>query len=244
MVDLYSGSGSFTLGAGMAGISDHRALDCDPDKCATYAKNFGGGNLIQAPVCHMWEWHKLAGWLVVLAAGAACQPFSGASGKPRRGADERARTLFWIPVVADFLEATVVILENVPKLVEEGSEFAVLVNIFTRLGYAWWARHVEVAHGLGQARKRVLVKFVRNTEACMGAPFHILNSALQHQEARASLGSRGIVEESSNDDDMLVWGPARRCSTTGSTCPSLATRGSSVTRMSLPRSSSPMAQPT
>ena len=149
-VDLFCGAGGLSLGLEEEGFAVVAAADSDPVSIETHAANIEGltwtGDLSN-PIAFI---DQLASWGIesvdILAGGPPCQPFSSAgiskignlvkNGR-RRARDERADLWRSFFAIADHLEPSAIVMENVPNFAhaQGGMLLVALVDELKSRGY-------------------------------------------------------------------------------------------------------------
>ena len=176
-VDLFCGAGGLSLGLEDSGFSVIAAADSDRVTTETYAANIQGltwtGDLSKPDgfISQLNEWG--IGKVDLVAGGPPCQPFSiaGASKigdlvrKGRRQArDERADLWQSFFAIADRLEPSVLLFENVPNFAQSQGG-ALLIALLDELKHRGYKVHVDVLEAwkyrVPQHRSRLFVVGVK-----------------------------------------------------------------------------------
>jgi DNA (cytosine-5)-methyltransferase 1 len=145
--DMFSGAGLFSAGAVRAGMHPAFAIDLSKDAIATYNRNIGPVGAVGS-VTDERELPKVD----VLLAGPPCQGFSTLGRMDPL--DERNALALQVPVWAEKMGASVVVVENVPPFVQS-EKWRQLVARFRKLGYAVDAWELEASEfGTPQLRRR------------------------------------------------------------------------------------------
>lgn len=160
---LFSGIGGIDLGFKQAGYNIIWANEKDHAACNTYRYNFGNSGLVE---CDM---KAIAANVLpnfdVLVAGFPCQPFSIA-GKQKGFNDDRGNLFFEITRVVDAKRPKVIMLENVPNLIEHdsGRTFLVIFNSLAQFGYTVYYKVMSATEygNLPQTRSRIYIIAVRD----------------------------------------------------------------------------------
>lgn len=160
---LFSGIGGIDLGFIQAGFDIVWANEIDSAACKTYRHNLGDASLVEGDI------HKISANDIpefdVLTAGFPCQPFSIA-GLQKGFKDRDGNHFFEITRIIDAKRPKVVLLENVPNLMEHdgGRTFLVIYNGLVQFGYSVYYR-VLASNEYGnvpQIRKRIYIVAVRD----------------------------------------------------------------------------------
>ena len=163
-IDLFSGSGGFSLGFDMAGFSNLFSVEYDKDICPTYRYNFPNHNLLECDITKLSneEISKLVKDVEVdvVIGGPPCQGFSMAGNIGRRFIDDPRNHLFkeFVRVVA-LVRPKCFVMENVARLYTRlnGETRMEIIRCFEEIGYRVEARVVCAAdYGVPQNRHRVL----------------------------------------------------------------------------------------
>lgn len=114
-VELFSGAGGMALGLEHAGFRHLALIERDERACLTLGLNreAAAWPLLKTDVAKV-DWSPYAGRVDLLAAGAPCQPFSGAGA--RRGADDDRNMFPEVLRAARELQPSAVLIENVVGL--------------------------------------------------------------------------------------------------------------------------------
>lgn len=163
-VDLFCGSGGFSLGFDKAGFTNVFSVEYHPEICKTYRHNFPGHNLIECDITQLANETILD--LVkdkhvdVVIGGPPCQGFSMAGNIGRRFIDDPRNNLFkeFVRVVS-LLKPNCFVMENVALLYsrKNGETREEIIQCFEELGYIVKAEVVNASeYGVPQDRRRVL----------------------------------------------------------------------------------------
>ncbi len=163
-IDLFSGSGGFSLGFDWAGFKNVFSVEYDHEICETYRHNFPNHNLIECDITKLEDKRILD--LVkdqkidVVIGGPPCQGFSMAGNIGRTFADDPRNLLFKEFVrVVKLVRPTCFVMENVARLYTRlnGQTREEIKQHFEALGYVVEARIVCASdYGVPQNRYRVL----------------------------------------------------------------------------------------
>ena len=163
-IDLFAGSGGFSLGFCDAGFENVFSVEYDHEICETYRYNFPKHNLIECDISKLEDQTILD--LVkdqridVVIGGPPCQGFSMAGNIGRQFADDPRNHLFKEFVrVVKLVKPKCFVMENVARLYTRlnGKTREEIKRHFEALGYAVEARVVCASdYGVPQNRHRVL----------------------------------------------------------------------------------------
>lgn len=163
-IDLFSGSGGFSLGFDWAGFKNIFSVEFDHEICETYRHNFPDHNLVECDITDLTNQDILQivrGRKVdVIIGGPPCQGFSMAGNIGRRFIDDPRNHLFkeFVRIVA-LIKPKCFVMENVARLYTrlKGQTREEIKHHFEALGYVV---RVEVVcasdYGVPQKRYRVL----------------------------------------------------------------------------------------
>lgn len=217
VVDLFCGTGGFSLGAHAAGLNVLRAVDIDPDLTSSFKLNFPGSNLTLGDVAELSGEdlrRSVSGTIDGLIGGPPCQGFS-LIGK-RDGQDPRRLLVDHFFRLVSEIRPTFFVMENVVGLMQ-GEARRVLDDAMSRIPpeYAIIGPTVLCASDFGVAtsRKRLFVVGVLSHRAdlpSLSAPTDIPRATVRDAIADLS-GARtvGIDEEGFDvwelqDDDSVA----------------------------------------
>lgn len=163
-IDLFSGSGGFSLGFDMAGYENVFSVEYDHEICETYRHNFPDHNLIECDITRLDDEKILnlvnGNQVDVVIGGPPCQGFSIAGNIGRRFADDPRNQLFKDFVrVVKLVKPKCFVMENVARLYTrlKGKTREEIKQHFQHLGYVVEARIVCASdYGVPQHRNRVL----------------------------------------------------------------------------------------
>lgn len=163
-VDLFSGSGGFSLGFDWAGFDNVFSIEYDHEICETYRYNFPNHKLIECDITELsnssvLELSKGAD-IDVIIGGPPCQGFSMAGNIGRRFADDPRNHLFkeFVRFVS-LIKPKCFVMENVARLYTrlKGQTKEEIIQCFEKLGYVVEARIICASeYGVPQNRYRVL----------------------------------------------------------------------------------------
>ena len=163
-IDLFSGSGGFSLGFDQAGFENVFSVEYDHEICNTYRHNFPNHHLIECDITKLEDETILeivGGRSVdVVIGGPPCQGFSMAGNIGRKFADDPRNLLFkeFVRVVG-LVRPKCFVMENVARLYTriKGQTREEIKQHFESLGYVVKADIVCAAdYGVPQYRNRVL----------------------------------------------------------------------------------------
>ncbi len=162
----------FFCGGGMVRAALDGVWDCvlandiDPEKCMSYAENWGGSALVQGDVAALAASH-LHQPIDLYWASSPCQDFSLAGkGLGLRGARSGVFDV-WISKVQDAVASgfapKIIAFENVVGLLsrKSGADFTHVVRALSALGYQVGALEIDAKVFLPQSRPRLFVIAVR-----------------------------------------------------------------------------------
>ena len=163
-IDLFSGSGGFSLGFDWAGFTNVFSVEFDHEICETYRYNFPSHNLIECDIKKL-EDDKILELVKdktidVVIGGPPCQGFSMAGNIGRQFIDDPRNHLFKEFVrVVKLVKPTCFVMENVASLYTrlKGETRREIIQHFEELGYIVRAEVVCASeYGVPQNRNRVL----------------------------------------------------------------------------------------
>jgi DNA (cytosine-5)-methyltransferase 1 len=163
-VDLFCGSGGFSLGFDNKGFQNIFSIDIEPSFCETYKYNFPNHQLVVKDICKLSDKDVLAligsHKIDVVIGGPPCQGFSMAGNIGRKFIDDPRNKLY-----REFLRVVKVIgpkffvMENVARLYthSKGLIRNQIISDFNEIGYNLECKVVNTVHyGIPQIRNRVL----------------------------------------------------------------------------------------
>ena len=163
-IDLFSGSGGFSLGFDWAGFENIFSVEYDSEICETYRHNFPNHKLIECDIATL-ENTKILDLVNgkdvdVVIGGPPCQGFSMAGKIGRQFVDDPRNHLFkeFVRVVS-VVQPKCFVMENVARLYTrlKGQTRQEIITHFENLGYVVEARIVCASdYGVPQNRNRVL----------------------------------------------------------------------------------------
>jgi DNA (cytosine-5)-methyltransferase 1 len=163
-IDLFSGSGGFSLGFDWAGFQNVFSVEYDSEICETYRYNFPSHNLVECDITKLKDEEvvKLVDGrkIDVIIGGPPCQGFSMAGNIGRKFADDPRNMLFkeFVRIVR-IVQPTCFVMENVARLYTRlnGETRNEIIDCFEALGYVVEAKVVCASdYGVPQNRSRVL----------------------------------------------------------------------------------------
>ncbi|MDE5857715.1 MAG: DNA (cytosine-5-)-methyltransferase [Muribaculaceae bacterium] len=169
-IDLFSGSGGFSLGFDKAGFENIFSVEYDHEICRTYNYNFPNHHLFEIDITKLTsdEIKKAINGrkIDVIIGGPPCQGFSMASNIGRKFLDDPRNNLFKEFVrVVDIVKPTCFVMENVARLYTRlnGSTRFEIIKRFEEVGYKVEAQIVCASDfGVPQNRYRVLFIGIKN----------------------------------------------------------------------------------
>lgn len=163
-IDLFSGSGGFSLGFDKTGFKNIFSLDNEKTFCKTYKKNFPKHFLVEKRIEDLTknDIKKIIGnrKVDVIIGGPPCQGFSMAGNIGRLFIDDPRNHLFkeFIRVV-DIIKPSFFVMENVARLYthNNGKTKEEIISKFKKIGYKVECKVLNSAdYGVPQIRKRVI----------------------------------------------------------------------------------------
>lgn len=163
-IDLFSGSGGFSLGFDNKGFQNIFSIDIEPSFCETYKYNFPNHKLIEKDICQLSDseiqYLKEVEDVDVVIGGPPCQGFSIAGNIGRKFIDDPRNKLFKEFVrVVKVVNPRFFVLENVARLYnhKKGETRKEIINDFENLGYKVECKILNSAdYGVPQIRKRAI----------------------------------------------------------------------------------------
>jgi DNA (cytosine-5)-methyltransferase 1 len=163
-IDLFSGSGGFSLGFDNKGFQNIFSIDIEPSFCETYKYNFPNHKLIEKDICQLSDteikYLKEVKDVDVVIGGPPCQGFSIAGNIGRKFIDDPRNKLFKEFVrVVKVVKPKFFVMENVARLYNhnKGETRKEIINDFEKLGYKVECKILNSAdYGVPQIRKRVI----------------------------------------------------------------------------------------
>jgi DNA (cytosine-5)-methyltransferase 1 len=163
-IDLFSGSGGFSLGFDNKGFQNVFSIDIEPSFCETYKFNFPEHQLIEKDICNLTDSEisclKKFEQIDVVIGGPPCQGFSIAGNIGRKFIDDPRNKLFkeFVRVVR-VIQPKFFIMENVARLFNhnKGETRNEIIKDFQQIGYKVDCKILNSADfGVPQVRKRVI----------------------------------------------------------------------------------------
>lgn len=163
-IDLFSGSGGFSLGFDNKGFQNVFSVDIEPDFCKTYTHNFPSHQLVQKDICDLSD-DEIAALnnveeVDVVIGGPPCQGFSMAGNIGRKFIDDPRNRLFKEFVrVVKVIQPKFFVMENVARLYNhnKGETRTEIIKDFENLGYKVACKILNSADfGVPQVRKRAI----------------------------------------------------------------------------------------
>jgi len=163
-IDLFSGSGGFSLGFDNKGFQNVFSIDIEPSYCDTYKFNFPKHQLIEKDICNLSdsEISNLKGFeeIDVVIGGPPCQGFSMAGNIGRKFIEDPRNKLFKEFVrVVQVIKPKFFVMENVARLYNhnKGETRKEIIKDFQNIGYKVECKILNSAdYGVPQVRKRVI----------------------------------------------------------------------------------------
>ena len=163
-VDLFSGSGGFSLGFDNKGFQNVFSIDIEPSFCETYKHNFPNHKLITKDICKLSDNDILnlvgSNKIDVVIGGPPCQGFSMAGNIGRKFIDDPRNKLYreFLRVV-NVINPNFFVMENVARLYthSKGLIRNQIISDFNEIGYNVECKVVNtVNYEIPQIRNRVL----------------------------------------------------------------------------------------
>ncbi len=163
-IDLFSGSGGFSLGFDNKGFQNVFSIDIEPSFCETYKYNFPKHQLIKKDICDLTDaeisYLKEFDEIDVVIGGPPCQGFSMAGNIGRKFIDDPRNKLFKEFVrVVKVVKPKFFVMENVARLYNhnKGETRKEIIKDFQEIGYKVECKILNSADfGVPQIRKRVI----------------------------------------------------------------------------------------
>ena len=163
-IDLFSGSGGFSLGFDNKGFQNIFSIDIEPSFCETYKYNFPNHTLIEKDICQLSDEEiknlKEVEDVDVVIGGPPCQGFSIAGNIGRKFIDDPRNKLFKEFVrVVKVVKPKFFVMENVARLYNhnKGETRKEIIDDFEKLGYNVECKILNSAdYSVPQIRKRVI----------------------------------------------------------------------------------------
>ncbi len=163
-IDLFSGSGGFSLGFDNKGFQNVFSVDIEPSFCETYKYNFPKHQLIEKDICNLSDaeitYLKEYAEIDVVIGGPPCQGFSMAGNIGRKFIDDPRNKLFKEFVrVVKVVKPKFFVMENVARLYNhnKGDTRKEIINDFKNIGYKVECKILNSAdYGVPQVRQRVI----------------------------------------------------------------------------------------
>lgn len=171
-LDMFAGTGGFTLGFKNSGIQTIGAIECDRFACQTYHNNFPDIDLYESKVEDIEESeirNKFKG-VDIIAAGPPCQGFSVAGPSQYGKIDKRNHLIFQVIRYVEIIRPEICIFENVKgflsgKLSQTQKAIDEYVRGIEKLGYTTRIYTLQTADfGVPQWRERVFIVGAKKTD--------------------------------------------------------------------------------
>lgn len=163
-IDLFSGSGGFSLGFDEMNFNNLFSIDIEPSFCETYVENFPNHNLIQKDISKLKD-EEIINFtnnneIDVVIGGPPCQGFSIAGNIGRRFIEDSRNQLFReFARVVSIAKPKYFVMENVARLYthNNGETRKEIIAVFEKMGYYVECKILNSAdYGVAQVRKRVI----------------------------------------------------------------------------------------
>jgi DNA (cytosine-5)-methyltransferase 1 len=215
LVSIFSGAGGLDLAFDLEGGFHSLALfDSEPIFCRTLKKNQTRGHFPGAKVfCEDIRSHNpssldhMQAGLVGLIGGPPCEAFSS-MGRRRSTQDPRGLLVFEFLKWAQNPCFSFFVFENVPDLtkVDEGRTFAILLEGFSKAGYALAAQVLCAAdYGAATTRKRVIIVGSRIGPASLPSPSHGDQSGLSNGALTPWISSRSVLHDLMDESTYALF---------------------------------------
>ena len=140
ILDIFSGSGGFSLGFDSVGMLTKYAIEIDRFACETFENNFKHAKVYCKDVTKFkdLEIRKTFKNVDIILGGPPCQGFSVAGPRQYGIEDKRNQLVFEMVRFTKILKPKVCIIENVPALIRTTKKnpiFEQLIKKFQQLGY-------------------------------------------------------------------------------------------------------------
>jgi len=169
-IDLFCGSGGFSLGFDKAGFENVFSVEYDKGIASTYKRNFPIHNLLVCDIKDITN-NKIdslvEGKLVdIIIGGPPCQGFSKAGNIGRSFIDDERNYLFLEFVrFVGHIKPKMFIMENVSAIAthDRGKTLGKIIEAFENCGYVVGAEVLNsVNYGIAQERRRIVIVGCRN----------------------------------------------------------------------------------
>ncbi len=168
ILDLFAGSGGFSLGFENAGFSTKFAIEKDRFACETLENNFQNTKVLCQDISSMQDdfIKKEFKNTDIIIGGPPCQGFSVAGPSQYGIKDPRNNLVFEMCRFTALLKPKVCIIENVPGLIRKTKKNTILEQVlkeFEKIGYVANINLFDTKYfGIPQTRKRAILIFTRN----------------------------------------------------------------------------------
>lgn len=205
-IDLFSGSGGFSLGFDWAGFKNIFSVEYDKEICKTYRFNFPNHQLEECDISSLTEERikQLIGnnTVDVVIGGPPCQGFSIAGCIGRRFAEDPRNRLFTEFVrVVSIAKPKCFVMENVARLYTRfnGATREEIKSCFNKIGYRVEARVVCASeYGVPQNRNRVL--FIGRRNDVGGDIYFPIKSGNKHLTVKDAIDKYPILRSGESSD--------------------------------------------
>ncbi len=163
-IDLFSGSGGFSLGFDEMKYENLFSIDIESSFCETYNANFPNHNLIQKDISKLTKGeiteitHNKE--IDVIIGGPPCQGFSMAGNIGRKFIEDSRNQLFReFARIVSIAKPKYFVMENVARLYSHnnGETRKEIISVFEEMGYTVECKILNSAdYGVAQVRKRVI----------------------------------------------------------------------------------------
>ena len=182
-IDLFSGSGGFSLGFDEMNFNNLFSIDIEPSFCETYIENFPNHNLIQKDISKLKD-EEIKRFtnnneIDVVIGGPPCQGFSIAGNIGRKFIEDSRNQLFReFARVVSVAKPKYFVMENVARLYthNNGETRKEIISLFEKMGYYVECKILNSAdYGVAQVRKRVIFIGNKNTNQIIFPEKNTLN---------------------------------------------------------------------
>ncbi|CAN5835252.1 DNA cytosine methyltransferase [soil metagenome] len=215
VVELFSGTGGFTLGSYRAGFQTALAVEIDPMLGSSYSRNFPGALLLEGDVTRLSAVPTLRmlgmdpGEIAGIVGGPPCQGFSDIGHRnpddPRNGLV--AEFFRWVRAI----RPPFYVMENVPGLLSADFAHILRRELVRTRGYTVVGPMIVDAaeYGAATRRRRVIVIGYRRGAVRPVDQAAITAARLPTQNVRAAIADLSSPAEAVLGDDGHHWGSYR-----------------------------------
>ena len=170
ILDLFAGSGGFSLGFELIGHKTHTHIEIDKYASETIKSNFAKSNVIVDDIRFIDPKSLSRNKFDLIIGGPPCQGFSVAGSSQYGIQDSRNELVFHFLNFVQQIKPKLAIMENVPgvltKKSKDGETFLNLIEkIATEMNYKTKYTTINAKNfGVPQSRKRAFIAFYQNNE--------------------------------------------------------------------------------